>query len=662
MKYTELFDRIVSILNEKKAGELRLDDSKLGILYIDSEQGVFTCKLAPEKKGKPGQISILTGGLSYIVHHNIQAPQNKNEFYQILPIQGQFLSARLISGEPKAQGYEESHEGGTFIATVDIAQELNPEMVEAIGDWIADYVTETPSLQQKMAHQSACELIKQYVELQNLALGGDIEAQIKAGAMHVDISTLAQMDENIKPYDEYIKPYGQTILNQYYEDSAKWLKVCAERGHAESQYLYGNYCFAAYMPRSQAVKWWRMAAEKSHADASYTMSMHNRMILPGDIDYDFDAPDYRDDAKPEEEPIWLMQAAKLGNKDALFDLAYRYIHWADYGHEHPWEQGAADISTGIGLLRKLAQDGHIESIRHLAKTHFTFEEAGAERLVLIDDCEMFDWRMKGAELGDIQCQLLLAQSYKSGLGTRTNHWLAENWYSHCARRGNMPALAKLLDMHLPNHAYDTQAIVKVWPAEGVLHASSAALVDLFKKADLNRLPEQPVARFKAYYDGLLEANGLSFEKDLQKVVPPEAWHETANGVKRGRLHPSEFDQGGKAKHMKARHRTMFNIACYFKVLIDQVFHHHHRHLHPRFEKLTSPFKLTTMTYSEEPSILLSVRYLRDDPNADCAFQEAIPVFEEHVKGLVREHFPELEPDQVWATVAGYLPKERPYFQ
>ena len=200
-------------------------------------------------------------------------------------------------------------------------------------------------------------------------------------------------------------------------------------------------------------------------------------------------------------------------------------------------------------------------------------------------------------------------------------------------------------------------------AHWVLRACSSVPAEIFHYIDLNRLPQQPASRFKAYYLGLPEANGLSLKQDIERVVPPEARQVDQQGINWGWLYLHEFDQGGKAEYMKGRHRTTFIASCYFTVLIDQAFYRHYRELHTRLEQLAFPIKLTGATTPNlNPSSLLKVNYLRDDLNADCAFQEAIPVFEEHVKGLVREHFPELEPDQVWATVGGYIPKDRPYFQ
>lgn len=193
-------------------------------------------------------------------------------------------------------------------------------------------------------------------------------------------------------------------------------------------------------------------------------------------------------------------------------------------------------------------------------------------------------------------------------------------------------------------------------------AAHAELASLFIGTDLNRLLESPASLFEAYYLGWHEPHCVSFRQDLMKIVPPEHRFETSSGVKSGWLIPEYFQGGGQAEHLKGRHRTMFVIACYFSVLIDQAFHHHFRAHHDTYERLVSTPKFNITGPNVHPGHLLKAANLRDDPCADSAFREAIPVVENQLKALVRNHFEALNPDEVWNAVYGHVPQDSPIFR
>ena len=156
--------------------------------------------------------------------------------------------------------------------------------------------------------------------------------------------------------------------------------------------------------------------------------------------------------------------------------------------------------------------------------------------------------------------------------------------------------------------------------------------------------------------------GVSFRQDLQKVEDPLYPWVTPEGRLNWFLPPVVFNHGGRTEYMKGRHRTMFIVACYFTVLIDQVFHSHYQGCHSKYGRLAKPVKISLTAGNAHPDCLLECDYLRDDPDPESAFCDAIPVVEKQLKDLVRQHFPELKPDEVWRRISSYLPTEYPVFR
>lgn len=152
--------------------------------------------------------------------------------------------------------------------------------------------------------------------------------------------------------------------------------------------------------------------------------------------------------------------------------------------------------------------------------------------------------------------------------------------------------------------------------------------------------------FKSYYLGLPEAAGISFRQDVRIVVTDDCKRESSNGAKWGWLWLHEFWEGGKADRLNGRHRTMFVMACYFTVLIDQMFHSAFPELHPKFELLTSPPKLTTTICHIHPMNLLSERVLRNDSLWHSVYLEAREVFEAQLSQFLSLHMPEANIEQV----------------
>lgn len=234
--------------------------------------------------------------------------------------------------------------------------------------------------------------------------------------------------------------------------------------------------------------------------------------------------------------------------------------------------------------------------------------------------------------------------------------------------GNLPEhLTPLVFKHLRVDAIIgnefLQGAILCWrKKDNLLHIQDgihADLIEQFIGTDLNAPPEPIPSRFESYLLGLGDYGPESFIEDIVSVVPRDNQHPAPDGTTSFDLNIIYFDEGSRADHLTGSRRTLFIVACYFKVLIDQIFHHHFRANHSKYESLGDTVKLTLLAPNINPGCLLNGT-VRHDPAADAAFVQARTFFESHLKAQVRTHFPELDAAHVWKTVEAYLPAHYPY--
>jgi TPR repeat protein len=208
-----------------------------------------------------------------------------------------------------------------------------------------------------------------------------------------------------------------------------------------------------------------------------------------------------------------------------------------------------------------------------------------------------------------------------------------------------------------------QGAILCWrKRDNLLHIQDgihADLIEQFIGTDLNAPPEPIPSRFESYLLGLGDYGPESFIEDIVSVVPRDKQHLAPDGTTSFDLNIIYFDEGSRAGHLSGSRRTLFIVACYFKVLIDQVFHHHFKAHHAKYESLGDTVKLALFAPNINPGCLLNGT-VRHDPAADAAFVQARTFFESHLKAQVRTHFPELDAAHVWKTVEDYLPAHYPY--
>lgn len=177
----------------------------------------------------------------------------------------------------------------------------------------------------------------------------------------------------------------------------------------------------------------------------------------------------------------IRDAAKIGDREAQFDLAMRYAagEWVPKD-----ELAAAD------WFEKAALQGHGEAQYRLG----LFYEAG--RGVSQNQFEAFFWFQSAAEQGHLQAVFKTADAYADGIGIGPDAEKAATLFGEAAERGHVEAMRRLADLYEQGKglAKDLEA-ARLWnaAAEEVTAAEDAAArnTDASKDAQIVLLDKAP---------------------------------------------------------------------------------------------------------------------------------------------------------------------------
>lgn len=117
----------------------------------------------------------------------------------------------------------------------------------------------------------------------------------------------------------------------------------------------------------------------------------------------------------------FSRAVELDNKVAYWDLARCY----DHGWGAPFNPQKA-----VDLYKEAYKRGVIEACHSLGRL-YDKEEYG-----LCNSAESFNWFLKGAEGGDVDCQFRVAECYEKGIGVIKNIDTSMEWWKAAADNGN----------------------------------------------------------------------------------------------------------------------------------------------------------------------------------------------------------------------------------
>lgn len=186
------------------------------------------------------------------------------------------------------------------------------------------------------------------------------------------------------------------------------LQNAAERGFVPALYGFGERYEYLFKDKDKAIEYYTKAAEEG-----YIIAMHALRRL------------YKDNAV--ESIKWLKRLAHYGNAKEQCELGLEYYNGNIISE---------DISKAIYWFEKAAKQEDEIAMYYLGEIYFNEDKYK-------DSSKAVYWWRKAAEIGQIDAQGCLAQSYYDGDGIKRDVSKAIYWYEKAAKQGDESAMNDL---------------------------------------------------------------------------------------------------------------------------------------------------------------------------------------------------------------------------
>jgi hypothetical protein len=206
------------------------------------------------------------------------------------------------------------------------------------------------------------------------------------------------------------------LFSNWASKSLEELKLDAESGNAESQFLLGEH-FTRLENNVEAARLYRLAAAQSHAGAQYRLGRCYDNAVGMKVDY-------------VEAVKWYSKAAEQGHAQAQYDLGYCY-------------------KNGKGIARS-----EIEALKWFHKAAGQGNRLAEEMFEKARQEAQFKELQKAAAAGDVNAQFELGNAYYCGSGVDKDFWKALKLWQKVAEQGHVEAQSWL------GHIYATHDYVR----------------------------------------------------------------------------------------------------------------------------------------------------------------------------------------------------------
>jgi TPR repeat protein len=239
-------------------------------------------------------------------------------------------------------------------------------------------------------------------------------AYLDAGQNEIGMEWLRLATEQQISQEAALK--GMEVLGYYHYslqelgEAAKWFKLAAQTGDAESQFRLGTFLWSGKIlpsDKEQSAAWLLKAAEQSHPKAAYLTGQN----------YLFGYGITRNDA---EALRWFRVASCQGIKEAEWELAC--LLTAGQGVQ-------TNVVEAVGHFRNAAIDGHTQAQVILGYIYYSGEH------VPQNHSAAREWFSKAAESGSAEAQNNLGWFLEDGTGGVENRAAAVEWYRKSANQG-----------------------------------------------------------------------------------------------------------------------------------------------------------------------------------------------------------------------------------
>ncbi len=282
-------------------------------------------------------------------------------------------------------------------------------------------------------------------ELQDLALEGNLDAQMKLASIHssddmnwqnyeqaLQWYTLAAEQGNLEAQENVGRMYLQgTGTRQNYEQAVKWFSIAAERGFAYSQSNLGAmYANGQGVPQNDAIAYMWLSLGVLNGDQN---NADKKVILATRLT-----------PKQIEQAEILIQECIKKNYLGCTEFFYNELNPPTSLNAGINAMERGDGATGERIFRYFAEQGNIRAQSLLGEIYYngfahSVTSQGALKLISPDYQEALKWLAPAAYADDIQAQVILGDMYLSGKGIQANTTQAIKWYSLAAEQGKLSA-------------------------------------------------------------------------------------------------------------------------------------------------------------------------------------------------------------------------------
>ena len=504
-----------------------------------------------EKMAKEGdaRAQFETGNCYYMGREVDKDTEEASEWYQKAMAQGHeeatekfysFYSKALEKAAKNGDARAQFETGNAYLNGSGIKRDT-----ETASEWFMQAMAQN--------HAEATEMFYSFYSksLEKRAKGGDARAQFETGNGYYN-GNIVSKDNNTaaKWYKMAMAQGHEEATEKFYSFYSKELEKAAKENDARAQYETGNaYLSGSGIERDpeEASEWYMKAMAQNHAEATEKFySFYSKAL---------EKAAKKGDARAQFETGNAYLTGTTGKKDTE-TAAEWFMKAMSQGHEEATEKF---YSTYSKELEKRAKSGDARAQFETGNSYYT------GNVVTKNDNTAAEWYMKAmlqgheaatekfysfyskdlekrAKGGDARAQFETGNYYFTGLGVKTDHETAAEWYEMAMKQGHEDAktkfyafYSKILEKAAKNGDAEAQFQVGNFYFTGATGKKDIETAAEWYEKGMSQGHEGAKEKYYSYYSKTLEKNskkdiealyrigcfymdGGSVEKDMKKAI------------------------------------------------------------------------------------------------------------------------------------------------
>ena len=402
-------------------------------------------------------------------------------------------------------------------------------------------------------HEEATEKFYSFYSkaLEKAAKNGDARAQFETGNAYLNGSGIKRDTETASEW--FMKAMAQNhaeATEKFYSFYSKSLEKRAKGGDARAQFETGNGYYNGHIvskDNNTAAKWYKMAMAQGHEEATEKFySFYSKELEKAAKENDARAQYETGNAylsgsgierDPEEASEWYMKAMAQNHAEAT-EKFYSFYSKA-LEKRAKGGDARAQFETGNGYYNgNIVSKDNNTAAKWYMKAMLQGHEAATEKFYSFYSKDL-EKRAKG---GDARAQFETGNYYFTGLGVKTDHETAAEWYEMAMKQGHEDAkvkfyafYSKILEKAAKNGDAEAQFQVGNFYFTGATGKKDIETAAEWYEKGMSQGHEGAKEKYYSYYSKTLEKNskkdiealyrigcfymdGGSVEKDMKKAI------------------------------------------------------------------------------------------------------------------------------------------------